>query len=245
MNGRSLYRSLLIVAGLAALVVTVMVPAGATTNAGPLVTDVFQRRGPEEVSPSGQSVFTDCQAPNAVEPEGWPDATATLRLAQVGDQSAVTISVRNARPATYFTVWLRLGGTDSNGDPFGGNPLTDGTATPLARSSDLPTLLASTGAGNGNDAQPNGFSTDDRGNATYRTVVDFPIVNGAYPFHRFPGWDATDDRLPAADPAIYPVAVAGPQGPYTLRIVSHCTDGIGHGLTSGPREWWFDWTIPS
>lgn len=46
-----------------------------------------------------------------------------------------------------------------------------------------------------------------------------------------------------ADAAVPPVAIAGPQGPYTLRIVSHCTDQLGHGLTSGDPEWWFDWTV--
>lgn len=204
----------------------------------------FDRRGPAEESPSGNSVLADCQAPGAEDPAGWPDATATLRIRQSGGHSRITINVRNARPDTYFTVWLRLGGNDSNGDPFGTNPLTDGKATPLAPTSDLPALLTSTGPDNGNDEQPNGFRTDRRGNGRFRTTVDFPISGGAYPFQRFPGWDPKDERLPAANPAVYPVAIAGPQGPYTLRIVSHCTDEVGHGLQSGPREWWFDWTVP-
>lgn len=188
---------------------------------------------------------TDCQIDSGSDPQGWLDATAMLTIDQEDGHSRVSITMRDARPHTSFTVWLRLGGTDSSGNAFGGNPLTDGTATPLASSQTLPALLRSTGAGNGNARQPNGFTTDAYGNATFRTTVDFPIVAGAYPFHRFPGFDASDARLPAANPAIYPVAIAGPQGPYTLRIISHCTDGIGHGLQSGPREWWFDWTVSS
>ena len=203
----------------------------------------FERRSPDEVSPSGHSVLADCQAPGSEDPEGWLDARARLSIRQSAGQSRVVIRVRDARPETYYTVWLRLGGTDSNGEAFGGNPLTGGKATPLAATSDLPDLLAATGSGNGNDDQPNGFRTNARGNATFRATVDFPVVAGAYPFQRFPAWDPSDPRLPAEDPAIYPVAIAGPQGPYTLRVVSHCTDDVGHGLTSGPREWWFDWTV--
>ncbi len=212
---------------------------------GPTISDTFERRGPDELSPSGHSVLADCQAPGPVDPEGWPGASATLKINQFDGYSRIVIKMRDARPDTYYTVWLRLGGTDSNGNPFGGNPVTGGQATPLAATHTLPDLLASTGAGNGNAEQPNGFFTDKRGRATFRTVVDFPIVGGAYPWQRFPNWDPDDPQLPADDPAIYPVAIAGPQGPYTLRIVSHCTDGVGHGLTSGPREWWFDWTVGS
>jgi hypothetical protein len=29
--------------------------------------------------------------------------------------------------------------------------------------------------------------------------------------------------------------------PFTLRIASHCTDDLSHGLTPGNREGWFDW----
>ena len=203
----------------------------------------FERRGPDEVSPSGQSVLDACPPADGSVNDGWPDASASLRVRQWHGSSRVTIRVRNARPDTYFTVWLRLGGTDSAGEPFGGNPVTGGKATPLAASDELPMLLASTGPGNGNDEQPNGFRTNRRGHGQLAVTVDFPIDGGAYPFQRFPDWDPTDSRLPAADPAIYPVAIAGPQGPYTLRIVSHCTDDVGHGLQSGPREWWFDWTI--
>ena len=91
--------------------------------------------------------------------------------------------------------------------------MTGGKATGLAATSDLPDLLAATGSGNGNDQQPNGFRTDANGNAVFRAVLDFPIVDGAYPIQRFPDWDPTDERLPAENPAIHPVAIAGPQGP--------------------------------
>ncbi|REK16491.1 MAG: hypothetical protein DWQ40_09760 [Actinobacteria bacterium] len=221
--------------------VAIAIPVAAHRTSGPVIAD-FERRGAVEVSPSGHSVATDCALDGETE---WSAATARLVISQADGESHVSIKMRDARPTTYFTIWLRLAGTDSNGEKFGTNPLTDGGATPLAPTRDLPTMLAATGPGNGTDELANGFWTDENGNANYNILVDFPIVAGAYPFERFPGFDPSDPRLPASNPAIYPVAIAGPQGPYTLRIVSHCTDEVGHGLQSGPREWWFDWTVGS
>lgn len=206
---------------------------------------LFVRHPGDAESPSGHSVAADCQDPSAdypYTPFDWPDAAATLEVMQMGENSMVNVEIMDAKPDTYYTIWLRLGGMDSNGDPFGGNPLTGGKATALAPSSDLPSLLASTGPGNGNAQQPNGFYTDAAGNASFEITLDFPL-NGAYPFHKFEGFDPTDERLSAEDPRIHPVAIVGPNGPYTLRIVSHCTDGLGHGLKSGDREWWFDWKL--
>jgi len=220
------------------------VQAATADDEAPVLTAPFFRHPADAVSPGGQSVAVDCQDPAAdypYQPFDWPDASATLELTQIVEGSVVSIEVTNAKPDTYYTIWLRLGGMDANGEAFGGNPLTGGQATALAPSSELGNLLASTGEGNGTDQQPNGFHTDENGNASYRIELDFPIINGAYPFHRFQEFDAADERLPAENPRIYPVAIVGPSGPYTLRIVSHCTDGVGHGLQSGAREWWFDW----
>lgn len=212
---------------------------------GRRIKEQMTRVGPEVASPSGHSVAIDCQAPGPMDPEGWANGRALLRIRQSDGKSQVVITIRKVRPHTFYTVWLRLGGTDSNGDSFGGNPVTGGRATPLAATSDLSSLLEATGPGNGTDQVVNGFWTNAAGNATFRRQLDFPIVAGAYPFQRFPDWDPTDPRLPAENPAIYPVAIAGPQGPFTLRVVSHCTDEVGHGLGSGPRELWFDWTVAS
>jgi len=171
---------------------------------------VFTRHAMDVESPSGHSVAMHCQDPSAdypYTPYDWPDASATLEVMQMGENSMVSVEVTDAKPETYYTIWLRLGGMDSNGDPFGGNPLTGGN-----------------------------------GNASFSTTLDFPL-NGAYPFQKFEGFDPTDERLSAENPTIFPVAIVGPNGPYTLRIVSHCTDGLGHGLKSGDREWWFDWKL--
>lgn len=204
----------------------------------------FVRSNFDDLSPSGHSIATDCQDPNAdypYTPYDWPDATALLALEQQNGASSVHIKVRKARPYTFFTVWLRLKGTDLKGNVYGGNPFTGSPGTPLAPTSDLPKLLASSAPHPGSDQDPNGFYTDENGDANFSIDLDFPIINGAYPFHRFAGFDPTDERLAVENPAIYPVAIVGRDGPFTLRIVSHCTDNLGHGLSSGLREWWFLW----
>lgn len=232
----------LLVAAVLSLLMALAVPVGAA-GARPVIQDSFDRLAADVASPSGHTVLAEC--PGAVSAAGWPAASADLRIHQSGGESDIVVTMRHVAPNAYYTIWLRLGGTDSNGDAFGRNPVTGGRATPLAASNDLPILLAATGSGNGNDQVPNGFRSNSQGNATFTAALDFPVVGGAYPFQRFPEWDPTDDRLPTDSPAVYPVAIAGPQGPFTLRIVSHCTDDVGHGLGSGPRELWFDWKVDS
>lgn len=175
----------------------------------------------------------------------WPDAQATLELWEGSGKSQVTIEVQDARPSTYFTVWLRMRGNDIGGESFGGSPLTGGGATPLAPTSELGNLLAATGPGNGSDQLANGFYTDGQGNATFQIELDFPIINGAYPFQKFDDFDPTDDRFPIDNPRVYPVAIVGAEGPFTIRLASHCIDSQGHGLGPGDRESWLQWTLPS
>jgi len=202
-------------------------------------------RSPADVdSPSGHQILTNCQdleGDYPYAPYDWPNAKAVLELAQRNGESTVKVEIVNARPDTYFTMWLRLRGEDKNGIVYGGSPLSGSPGTPLAPSSLLPELVAATGEGNGNDQNPNGFWSDADGNAYFTIALDFPLINGAYPFHRYTNFDSIDERLKAEQPAIYPVAIVGKNGPFTLRIVSHCTDGLGHGLSSGAREWWFHW----
>lgn len=198
----------------------------------------FERNPVDQPDPNGNSVIGNCGGE-------YLDATATLRIDQDGCTSRVEIDVENARPFTLFTVWLRLRGNDSSGVSFGGSPLTNGGSTPLAPSSALGSLLDATGPGNGSDQVANGFLTDGEGRGTMQVELDFPILGGAYPFHRFAEFDASDARYPIANPRIFPVAIVGPEvppaAPFTLRMVSHCLDDVGHGLTPGGREPWFDW----
>ena len=60
---------------------------------------------------------------------------------------------------------------------------------------------------------------------------------------RFLG-DVDRDLIPIVAETLESVAESHP--PFTLRVVSHCVDQVGHGLTPGipPRfhEMWFDWS---
>ena len=146
-----------------------------------------------------------------------------------------------ARPNTYYSVWLRLKGKDASGNSYGGSPLTGLPGTALIPTTELGNALKSTGAGNASTDLSNGFWSDDNGNAIFMVELDFPMIDGAYPFQRFEGFDPTDERYMAEEPRIFPVAIVGSGAPFTLRIASHCTDDLGHGLVAGPHEGWFDW----
>ena len=222
----------------------IMIPEYSENVASSSQSGPFTRMPADLESPSGHSVVKDCQIPSAdypYQPYDWPDASATLDLRQAGGRSTVAIEINDARPNTYFTVWLRLKGEDANGVAFGGSPLTGRGGTPLAPTSELGNLLAATGPENGNDRNANGFYTDENGDAIFKTDLDFAIINGACPFQKFEGFDPTDERYPIENPKNIPVAIVGAGGPFTFRVVSHCTDSIGHGLEPGPREGWFQW----
>jgi len=202
----------------------------------------FPRLPADTVMVTGQSVTVDCQDSNATypySPYDWPNAKATLEILQGVSTSRVTVEVSNARPNTLYTLWLRLRGEDASGNAFGGSPLTGIPGTPLIPTSELSdalTVFASPSA-----RAKNGFHTDEDGNGSITIDLDFPIVKGAYPFDKFEGFDAGDERYPLESPSAIPVAIVGPGGPFTLRLASHCVDGLSHGLVAGPHEGWFDW----
>lgn len=204
----------------------------------------FDRVPIDTVMPTGQSVAVDCQdegADHPYRPYDWPDARATLEIDQVGTESVVTIEMTGARPDTYYTLWLRLLGTDASGETYGGNPLLGIPGTPLIPSSELDEALTFTGSGNAGLGLSNGFWSDANGNGLYTTTLDFPIIGGAYPFQNFEGFDATDARFPLEKPRAIPVAVVTTGAPFTLRIASHCQSNLNYGLFPGPHEGWFDW----
>jgi len=138
-------------------------------------------------------------------------------------------------------MWLRLRGEDVNGIPFGGNPLMGIPGTALIPSTHLDEALDAVSTPN--DTSIAGFHSDEAGNGSFFIELDFPIINGAYPFQNFEGFDAADERFKVEQPSIPPVAIAMSGVPFTMRVASHCIDGLGHGLLPGPHEGWFDWKM--
>lgn len=217
--------------------------------------DSFQRIDPHQASGSGHSVANSCRVV-AGKPGGWPKARATLKVKQSNGNTRLTIKVRKAMPNAIYTVWLRVKGVleygpDSGNEAYGGSPLRPGAgSTPLAATDALDGLIAITPAakliggpleGLGDDGSgsaeidliANGFRTDSKGNASREWALDFPFIDGAYPFQKYRSeylrWD-----MP-------PLAIAGAPAPFTLRVATHCSDGRAHGLDPNKREGWFQW----
>lgn len=204
----------------------------------------FTRKPADTNDPAGNNVAANCSGAGSP----WPDATVSIETSDNDLGTGVFIRINNARPHTLYTYWLRLKGTDDKGESFGGSPLTGGGSTPLAPSWSLYDLLQATGAGNGKPHVANGVTTDEWGNATLNVQLDFALFGGAYPFQNMPNFNPQDSRYPDSvkTPAIYPVDIVDPRSegvdaPFMIRMVSHCTDELAHGLTPGAREPWFDY----
>ncbi|MEN8205064.1 MAG: hypothetical protein ABFS24_03520 [Pseudomonadota bacterium] len=204
--------------------------------------DDFSRRPAGSASGSGDTVEAECP----VDPSGnsWQDATASLVISQTNGNSTVEIEVGGAAPNTLYTVWVRMKGA-AHGASFGGSPITGGGATPLAPSSGLAQLVADW-VGAGSSTQPNGFTTNSDGEGVLNLSLDFPVLGGSYPFNRMDHADhlLAQTKNPNAQPiptTIVNPTDAGIGGPFMLRIVSHCQDGLGHGLSPSKREAWFQY----
>ena len=118
----------------------------------------------------------------------FEDTDALLRIRQQGGETQLALVVRNARPNTAYSVWLRL----ADLSPFTGLPFTAAVHT-----SDVPGLVPITpdsqllskelGPGDDGTGGPqalNGFYTDGRGNGEWKVTLDFPLVGGAYQWQR-------------------------------------------------------------
>jgi hypothetical protein len=234
-----------IAAAVAALVGTLPGLVQAGSGDEQVINSEMPRRAPGSTSGSGDTVEANCPA----DPSGnaWQDAAADLQVTQVGDTSSVAIKIRNAVPNTVFTVWMRMAGSSSGGS-IGPNPMNGGGATPLLPGTALDQALSQSPPNAGTPTPANGFTTDKNGNAFFKIDLDFPVVGGAYPFHR-----ASDSAIQALRDAgstwpliNIPAAIVNPAdggigGPFLLRVISHCTDGLGHGLSPAKREAWFQY----
>ncbi|MDT8282164.1 MAG: hypothetical protein RQ982_05040 [Gammaproteobacteria bacterium] len=178
--------------------------------------------------------------------EGWDAAAASIEISQRGSGSHAEIEITNGAPNTLYTVWVRMSGKTHN-IAFGGSPITGGGATPLAHSDNLDQLVADW-IGAGSPAAANGFNTDENGNGEFEVNLDFPVVGGAYPFNRMSHQahlDAEAKRGVALTPS--PTAIVNPAdvlmsgSGFLIRVISHCQDGLAHGLSPAKREAWFQY----
>lgn len=230
----------------AAMAVSALLCLGFVSSAvlaGGTVIDSDMTRRPAG-SISGDKVST-VEANCPADPGGnaWQDAEAELEIKQKGSTSKVEIELKHAVPDTVFTVWLRIKG--KNGLNKAGSPLTGGGATPLAPGTALDSLNDNSpwGANSGGSATvANAFTTNHHGKGKFKIKLDFPVVGGAYPFQKTATSRPGFEDLPNVPTAIANPADAG-QGsaPFLIRVVSHCTDGVGHGLSPGTREAWFQY----
>jgi len=176
--------------------------------------------------------------------EGWEDATAFIEISQRGSESTVEIEVTDAKPDTLYTVWVRMKGS-AHGTGFGGSPITKGGATPLAHSSHLDQLITDW-VGAGSPTAGNAFNTNANGEGEFSVDLDFPVVGGAYPFNRMSHTAhlLAKTKNPDANPdptAIVNPADAGIDAGFLIRVISHCQDGLAHGLSPAKRESWFQY----
>jgi hypothetical protein len=219
------------------------------SNTGLYLNKSFVRFGPNLPSNSGHTVFEECgDSFDGNDYDGQQPATAKLMSVQIGTHTWVYVTVKNARPSTLYTVWLRVKGTDRDGNSFGGSPLTNGGATPLAAGSALDELESlSPWNSPGSTELVNGFTTNSMGYGNLSVNLDFPLREGRYPFNEISS-DALENIRTLKNPSAkaIPVAIVNPSdanidAPFGIRIVSHCQDGLGHGLSPANRETWFDW----
>lgn len=145
-------------------------------------------------------------------------ASATMQIKEKNDGTTqVTLQVRGAVPNSIYTMWLRINAP--------GSPLFGGAgATPAAGTGDLQTIIDN--ADTESAAGANAFYTNAAGNGTLHVTLDFHLSDGVYPFSEFD--DSVDDGTIG-------------DTPFTFRVISHCTDGLQHGLNFGPHEATFDY----
>lgn len=229
------------------LVATLLFSGAALANTfSPFLKADFSRVSSSAISGSGDTVIGECDgAYDGTDYHGQEPASAKFRAIQVDNMTKVKIVMKHGRPNTLYTVWLRVKGNDQDGNSFGGSPLTNGGATPLAPSTDLDQLSAEW-IGEGSPNSANGFWTNAHGNGTFVKRLNFPLTGGAYPFNDISAAALSDIRTNKnANATGTPTTIVDPRangvsGPFLIRIVSHCQNDLGAGLSPSIRESWFD-----
>jgi hypothetical protein len=231
------------------LLISLLLPCTVFANFNAVLKEKFTRFSPESPSNSDHTVIEECGgAFDGSDYAGQRPAKARLKLKQIGDKSLVKVILKNGRPNTLYSVWLRVKGADQDGNAFGGNPLTNGGATPLVPGTSLDALEKnSPWNSSGSTTIENGLTTDAAGSGRLVIRLDFPLLGGSYPFNKISNASLENIRhVENPSASAIPVAIVNPRemnvtAPFSLRIISHCQDDLGHGLSPANRETWFDW----
>lgn len=212
------------------------------------------RIAPNKKSGSGHTVLEQCS--NAKKHGGWINATAKILIKQNIGTSQVDIQISDASPNTLYTAWLRISGKGPGNEKgqevkIGPNPINGGGATALLPSTNLDEAILQSPPFEGTKNPKNGFATDSNGYAKFSIMLDFSLVGGVYPFHKASDRAVSELRNAGSKwPLIRkPAAIMNPSekgisAPFMIRIVSHCQDGVAHGLSPNKREPWFQWKGP-
>jgi hypothetical protein len=215
---------------------------GAAFADAPAINDDMSRRPANSISGDGVSTV---EANCATDPSGddWQGATAHISVEQDNAGSHVQLQIDGGVPNTHYTLWMRIKGGAGFNDA--GSPWTGGGATPMCSGTEFTELNANSPWNNAAGSQAklcNSLVTNNNGDGRLKTVVNFPIVGGAYPFQQAGGAVAHPTKGGGAD---VPTAIVNPAtgtgGPFLFRVVSHCTDGANHGLSPATREAFFQY----
>ena len=141
----------------------------------------------------------------------YSNAAGWIEIEAEGGATEINIELEGAVPNMLHTVWVKLDGI---------SPVTGKPATAAVASEDFAAMLAITPPNAGSPDVPNGFYTDSEGEGEIEVELDFHLLE-SYPF-------------PSGD-----VPLGG--GPWSVAVVSHCVDNLGHGLLPGPHEHTYDW----
>jgi hypothetical protein len=138
----------------------------------------------------------------------FSDAEAEIEIKKRNGMTKIKIEVEGAVLDEFYTAWLKLA------DP---SPLTGIGATPLAPTTELGSLQGA----DGETDIVNGFFTDGRGNGKLEVKLDFLLGDGVDPFSSY-------------DAALAESAIG--DMPFTIRLASHRSAHVSHGLLPGTHE---------
>ncbi len=234
---------------ISSLLISFLLPSAVFAGFNAELREKFTRFSAESPSNSGHTVIEECGgAFDGSDYAGQIPTIARLKLKQIGNKSLVKVILKNGRPNTLYSVWLRVKGTDQEGNAFGGSPLTNGGATPLVPGTALDDLeRISPWNSSGSETIKNGLKTDATGKGLLAIRLDFPLLGGSYPFNKISNVSLENIRnLKNPSARAIPMPIVNPRdnnlmAPFSLRVVSHCQDDLGHGLSPANRETWFDW----